>query len=254
MSIGQEHGAPGPDPGKAPDKPDKPNKKWMIVLGVIIGVFVVLAVYDLISSGSALIRVASKSSAASSAAARATPAATASPSPSSASASATASPTATASPSASLESAQALSIASAAAFGPEGTSDGDNPVSAWRVIGATGQPWHSSWYTTPEFGNLQSGTGILLDMGKTVTVSRVRLVLGDSVGADIQLRIGDSVTPSDLSTAASATNVGGTVKLQVTSPVSGRYVLVWFTRLPPNSQGKYQIDVYSATVYGIKGT
>ena len=111
-----------------------------------------------------------------------------------------------------------------------------------------------SWYTTPEFGNLQSGTGILLDMGKTVAVSRVRLVLGDSVGADIQLRIGGNATPSDLSTATSATDVGGTVKLQVTSPVSGRYVLVWFTRLPPDSQGTYQIDVYNATVYGIKGT
>jgi hypothetical protein len=224
----------------------------MIVLGVTVGVFVVLAGYDLISSRSALISGTSKSSAASSALARATPAATSSatgarPSPASASA--------TASPSLSLDFAQVLSVASVAAFGPQGTSDGDNPGNAWRIIGgAAGQPWYSSWYATPEFGNLQSGTGILLDMGKTVTVSRVRLVLGDSVGADIQLRIGDSATPSDLSTAASATNVGGTVKLQVTSPVSGRYVLVWFTRLPPNSQGKYQIDVYSATVYGIKGT
>ena len=91
-------------------------------------------------------------------------------------------------------------------------------------------------------------------MGKTVTVSRVRLVLGDSVGADIQLRIGGNAIPSELSTATSATEVGGTVKLQMSSPVSGRYVLVWFTKLPPDSQGTYQIDVYSAKVYGIKGT
>jgi hypothetical protein len=147
-----------------------------------------------------------------------------------------------------------LSIASAAAFGPEGKSDGDNAVTAWRVIGdGAGQPWHSSWYTTPQFGNLQSGTGILLDMGKTVTVSQVRLVLGDSVGANIQLRIGNNPTPSDLSTVASTTDVGGTVKLPVTSAVSGRYVLVWFTRLPPDSQGTYQVDVYSATVYGSTG-
>ena len=244
MSIGQGRGAPGPKPG---GPPDRPGKKWMIVLGVIVGVFVVVGGYDLISSRSALISGTSKSSAASSAPARATPAVT-----SRATAGAHPSP---ASPSASLDFAQALSVASVAAFGPQGTSDGDNPGNAWRIIGGVaGQPWYSSWYATPEFGNLQSGTGILLDMGKTVTVSRVRLVLGDSVGADIQLRIGDSATPSDLSTAASATNVGGTVKLQVASPVSGRYVLVWFTRLPPNSQGKYQIDVYSATVYGIKGT
>ena len=62
MSISQEHGAPEPDPGEAPDKP---NKKWMIVLSVIVGVFVVLVGYDLISSRSALISGTSKSSTAS---------------------------------------------------------------------------------------------------------------------------------------------------------------------------------------------
>ena len=28
---------------------------------------------------------------------------------------------------------------------------------------------------------------------------------------------------------------------------------VWFTRLPPNSQGEYQVDVYSVSVDGTEG-
>jgi len=128
---------------------------------------------------------------------------------------------------------RSLTVASIAAFGPDGSSDGDNPRIVSRINAAGGQPWYSSWYATPEFGNLQAGTGLLLDMGDAVRVSDLRLVLGSPLGADIQVRVGNTTTPADLATVASATDVGGTVRLSATSPASGRYVLVWFTRLPP---------------------
>jgi hypothetical protein len=146
----------------------------------------------------------------------------------------------------------ALGVASIAAFGPEGIADGDNPglVSGILDVG-TDRPWYSHWYATPEFGNLQAGTGLLLDMGDAVRVSDLRLVLGSPLGADIQVRVGNTTAPADLATVASATDVGGTVRLPATSPASGRYVLVWFTRLPPNGQpGEYQVDVYGVQVDG----
>jgi hypothetical protein len=43
--------------------------------------------------------------------------------------------------------------------------------------------------------------------------------------------------------AASASDVGGSVQFRVTTPVSDRYVLIWFTRLPPKQQGEYQVSV-----------
>jgi hypothetical protein len=84
-------------------------------------------------------------------------------------------------------------------------------------------------------------------MGETVNLSQVQLVLGAPVGADVQVRVGNTV-------AASASDVGGTVQLRMTTPVSGRYVLIWFTQLPPKQQGEFQVSVYGATVYGTKGT
>jgi hypothetical protein len=142
-------------------------------------------------------------------------------------------------------------VAAATAYGPDGVTDGDHPNLVPGIVnGGDGQAWHSSWYATPEFGNLQSGTGLLFDMGKTVTVSSVRLVLGSPVGADIQVQVENTVLPAELPVAASASDVGGTVLLRLSTPATGRYVLVWFTRLPPNSNGENQVDVYSATVYG----
>jgi hypothetical protein len=209
-------------------------------------VFVALGSYDLISGGVALAGRPSASRTVAEPAPRATTAAaarfaTAFPSPR---------PSLAPSPSPS-ESVRALEVTTATAYGPDGVTDGDHPNLAPGVInGGDGQAWESKWYATPEFGNLQSGTGLLFDMGKTVTVSSVRLVLGAPVGADIQVQVENTVLPAELPVAASASDVGGTVQLRLTTPASGRYVLVWFTRLPPSSNGRDQVDVYSATVYG----
>jgi len=62
----------------------------------------------------------------------------------------------------------------------------------------------------------------------------------------------NSTVPPPVKVPAPLTAPKKTVRLPVTSPVSGRYVLVWFTKLPPNGQpSQYQVDVYSVTVTGI---
>lgn len=234
----------------APMRPRRGNKKWSLALGGMVVVFAVLASYDLIFGGGLNAGSSASPSASPKAAAhrgtvrRTAPAAT---SPASAVPLPHVSLPTSSSPSASP--ARPLTVASVAAFGPDGTSDGDNPGSASNVVDGGGS-WHSSWYTTPEFGNLQSGTGILLDMGQPVTVNNVALELGDAVGTDVQVRVGNTAVLGDMSTAASASDVGGTVHLPLSAPAHVRYVLIWFTRLPPNSDGQYQVTVYNATVNG----
>ncbi|WP_300605628.1 hypothetical protein [Trebonia sp.] len=225
--------------------PNRPGKKWRAVVIGLVAVFVLLAGYDLISSGALTSKAASSRAAGPSGSPRAAgkPTATARP------------PTRPASPSpvasAPTPAPQELTVVSAAAFGPDGTSDGDNPDVASRVLPGGGSAgWASAWYTTPEFGGLQSGTGLLLDMGQTVSIQRVRLELGDSPGADVHLLVGNTPDMDSLSTVASRSDAGGTVALTLSSPVSARYVLVWFTSLPPDSTGTYQVTVYNVTVQG----
>jgi len=151
---------------------------------------------------------------------------------------------------ASLVPVQALAPASVAAFGPAGLADGDDPQGAAQAIGGDpARPWISQWYATARFGALKQGTGLLLDMGRTVTVASVRLSLVYS-GADIQLRAGSKPIPAWLPRVASASNAGGTVRLQPGSPVRVRYVLIWFTKLPPDNAGTYRASVYQVTVRG----
>lgn len=245
-------------------RPDGPGKKWAVAVGALVVVFVGLAGYDLISRGAALnakpVAASSASRTAASSAAGAPSASGTGGSNASGAVSGGSAPpatppsgsaSATASPSGTGGAGEELTAVSVAAFGPNGTSDGDNPGNVSHgLVSGSANPWHSSWYATAAFGNLQSGTGLLLDMGSPVSVSAVRLELGASAGADVQVRVGNTPDLADLSTAASASDAGGTVTLPLSSQTTGRYVLIWFTLLPPDGKGTYQITVKSITVTG----
>lgn len=87
--------------------------------------------------------------------------------------------------------------------------------------------WHTGWYTSARCGNLYPGTGLLLDMGRAVTITSVRINLGRVVKAPVSSCVpvpGPSLT--DLPPVARAGNAGGVVGLRLTSPPHGRYVLL----------------------------
>jgi hypothetical protein len=143
-----------------------------------------------------------------------------------------------------------LTPASAAAFNP-GAGQGDHSELAHLAIdGKSATAWRTDWYTTARFGNLYPGTGLLVDMGKPTTITAARITLGSAHGAGFQLRVGASPAMADLPPVAHAANTGGVVRLRLNSPAHGRYVLIWFTNLPPDSSGTFQVSVYNVRLQG----
>jgi hypothetical protein len=169
----------------------------------------------------------------------------------SAAAKASASAAAKAKASAAAQRVVSLPVASAMAFGPSGFADGDDASDAGNVIAAnSSHPWTTQWYTTADFGMLKHGTGILLDLGSQVTVTKVTLDLSQFQGADLQLRIGNSAALQNLTVAATANNVSGTTNLTLPHPVAARYLLVWITQLPPDGAGHYSETISHVAVTG----
>jgi cytoskeletal protein RodZ len=153
-------------------------------------------------------------------------------------------------PSATPVAVRTLTPASVAAFGPAGTADGDNPQIAARALSRDpATPWYSQWYATADL-NDKAGTGLLLDLGRTVTITSVRLSLAGRPGADLQVRAGGSPVLSELRSVARSSGADGTIRLSLSTPVHARYLLIWFTVLPPDSSGTYQANVYNITVLG----
>jgi Helix-turn-helix domain len=159
--------------------------------------------------------------------------------------------TAAAAPSPSpTSSVQNLAPVNATSFGAFGRP-GDNPQDApLAVDGRVRTGWHTDWYTTPRFGNLYPGTGLLLDMGHQVTVDRVRVRLGPMPGAHFQIRVGSARDLAGLPVAARSAGPGGVIRLPLASPAHGRYVLVWFTQLPRDAAGTFQVSVFNVVVRG----
>jgi cytoskeletal protein RodZ len=251
--------APAAPPAREGGGGGKRRRGFLIVAAVIVviaaGVVVThLATGKTATTNTAATSVAS-SAAASSAAAQANASAKAQ---ASASAAAQASASAAAKSSAAAQASQApsaqpvstLPVASVAAFGPDGVSDGDSPSTAKDAITANPtQPWATQWYVSPTFGMLKHGTGLLLDLGSKVTVSSVRLDIAQG-GGNLQLRAGDGAALQDLSVVATSLNASDTVQLTLSRPVTARYLLVWFTKLAPDGSGHYQESVAHLKVTG----
>jgi transcriptional regulator with XRE-family HTH domain len=146
--------------------------------------------------------------------------------------------------------APALPAVSVTAFGPDGPADGDNPQLARLAIDRNpGTGWVTDRYGTALFGATQPGTGLLLDLGKIVKISTAEVTLGPG-GADFQMRVGNTPSRSAMRVVAIATDASGALGVRLTAPVDARYVLIWFTKLPPASSGTFQARVDNIIVQG----
>ena len=95
----------------------------------------------------------------------------------------------------------------------------------------------------------------------------MQVLFGPLPGADVQIKIGNPAPPlpgpdnasaaeadaSSMTTVAQKTDVAGSVTFTVSSKASGRYVLIWFTKLPPmtgHNPNKFQADIFNVVVKG----
>jgi hypothetical protein len=172
-------------------------------------------------------------------------------------------PTQSASSSAS-SSASVLRPASANGFDAL-SSPSDDPgnendqLAHFAIDGNPSTAWNTQFYIgNPAFGGTKTGTGLILDMGRQVRLSSVRVTFGFIPGADVQIMLGNdnTRTPSALDsfkTVARGTGLAGTHTFTVTSRATGRYVLIWFTKLPPQSAGssnRFEAKVFNVVVRG----
>jgi len=69
-------------------------------------------------------------------------------------------------------------------------------------------------------------------------------------GARFQFRVGATRALADLRPVAHAADAGGVVRLRFTTAARGRYVLIWFTRLPRDRAGTFEASVHNVELEG----
>jgi putative peptide zinc metalloprotease protein len=159
------------------------------------------------------------------------------------------------------ESAAMLKPVSAAGFDAlEGRhndpSDENTATAKYAIDGNPATAWSTQYYVgSPFFGGLKKGTGLILDMGKQVRLSSITVTFGPSRGADVSIEVGNddtlaAATLSQFTTVATADDVGGTHTFHAVRAARGRYVLIWFTKLPPLGSHRFAAEIFNIVVRG----
>ena len=140
-------------------------------------------------------------------------------------------------------------VVNAQDFDPYGPDKEEMPDSVPAAIDAKGDSaWMTDTYSAPNLDG-KKGVGLLLDLGTAQPVSAVRLELVGA-GSSVQVRIASEILPKpkNWTLLAEAQAIGTAIDLRAPRPIVGRYVLIWFTQLPPN-EGAYQGGVRDVTVF-----
>jgi hypothetical protein len=136
----------------------------------------------------------------------------------------------------------------------------NNDEAPAAIDGNPNTAWHTQFYLNfADFGHLKKGTGLILDMGKQVSLNSVQITFGPTAGANVAIKIGNSnsVSPGGLQSFHNVVrerDVGAGTQTfhQAKGSPKGRYVLIWFTKLPPkpDSSSTFEAFIYNIVIRG----
>jgi serine/threonine protein kinase len=144
----------------------------------------------------------------------------------------------TSSPSISVATGATTKLAITAATTLDPSPAGDGSENSERAgLAFDGDPatvWNTNIYRQ-QFGpvGLKKGVGLVLDLGASRQVSSVTVTpVGEDT--DLQVRLSDDPGSAlaDFTKVASSSDASGRTVLTLDKPTTGRYVLIWLTKLP----------------------
>ncbi|MFF8474762.1 protein kinase family protein [Streptomyces sp. NPDC015414] len=136
-----------------------------------------------------------------------------------------------------------IAIKGARDFDPFGSDQSEKPADISKAYdNSTASYWQTDFYLSPEFGNLKSGVGVKLDLGKVQQVGKVSITfVGET---SVELRAADAAAGSEPTTFNAYTKVasgsGTTVTLKPGKTLKTQYLLVWLTKLPADNEGHWR--------------
>ena len=169
-----------------------------------------------------------------------TRAASAQPSPSAPSASPSAGATA--------GSPEPLAILKVQAYDPEGDGEENNRLTPTIYDGDRETGWVSENYRSDKFGGLKKGLGVIVDLGPNKKPQTIELVMPQQ--ADVEVHVGPDNRLEGATRIGEKKGAEGTVKFDVPADVSGQYVVVWFTELTEDDNGKRRARLNEVVVTG----
>ena len=161
----------------------------------------------------------------------------------------TAAPTGSASePADGATAAEPLAILKVEAYDPEGDGAENNKLTPKVYDGDKGTGWSSENYRSNEFGGLKDGVGVIVDLGPNKKPQSVELDV--PVAGDVEVYVGPDNRLEGATKIGEEKDAEGTVTFDVPDDVSGQYIVVWFTGLTHDDNGKRRARLDEVVVTG----
>jgi len=144
--------------------------------------------------------------------------------------------------------AEPLAILKVEAYDPEGDGAENNKLTPKTYDGDPSTGWFSENYRTDQFGGLKKGLGIVVDLGPNKKPQAVQLVI--PVACDIEVYVGPDNRLEGATKIGEQAGAQGTVSFPVPADVSGQYVVVWYTKLNADGNGKRRAWLNEVVVTG----
>ncbi len=123
----------------------------------------------------------------------------------------------------------------------------ENSNQAENVLDGSSGGWSTQWYGSANFGSLKSGTGFILNLGTAAQVGSVTVTFGSRAGRERRnqgrrLPARSKANLDSMTDGGQGTDVSGSYTFTIPRPVTGQYLVIWFTKLPPlaGQPGKFE--------------
>lgn len=172
-------------------------------------------------------------------------------------------PIPSASPTASVAPVQILPIRAVTSFDPFGDDNADTvsdgaagrereALAKNAMDGSKTSSWKSERYSTADADG-KGGVGLVFDLGTSQSIASVTVKFSE-IGSAVRVGVTDSIDSDPAQWQILATAPAGKARVTLRTPreVAGRYVLLWFAKLPPSVQhpNMHQVRVANMIVRG----
>jgi eukaryotic-like serine/threonine-protein kinase len=144
-----------------------------------------------------------------------------------------------------------IKVAGASSFDPDGDGQENTSMAGLAIDSDRSRGWQTEGYNQ-NFGpsGIKPGVGLVLDLGRPQEVGRMSLTLAPAGGSQVTIYGADDPAPSSLDGWKSLTGEPETVTDRKSFSLQGshRYLMIWFSSLPLDDQGKYRGGVTSVSL------
>jgi hypothetical protein len=143
-----------------------------------------------------------------------------------------------------------VEVASATSFDPEADQQENQELAHRAIDGDRTTGWETQGYNQ-NFGpgGIKDGVGLVLDLGRSQEVGRLTLTLAPAGGSELAIFGSDDPPPSSLEGwARLAEPKTGGERVTFNLQGSHRYLLIWFSSLPQDDEGKFRGGVANVTL------